>query len=267
MSIVAGVGFRGDNVAVRRGARGSMILLALALVFLALNSAGAADVPSVPAGFKRLLPTAPVWLDATNKRLVMVGEVVQTEGQMEMFACLKKTKEHESILAIDTQAYAVHAGLVAIGAEPGSPARFLPEYAPARGTEINITLYWTAADGQRKSAPAQSWLTNTRTRLPMQQSWVFGGSGFWVDPLTKERHYQAEEGDFICVSNFTTALLDVPVQSSQANDALLFEANPDVVPPKGTRVTVVLTPQLKDQPAVRGDDPRVDQLPASSVSP
>ena len=33
-------------------------------------------------------------------------------------------------------------------------------------------------------------------------------------------------GDFICVSNFPSAMLDLPIESSQANEQLLFQALP-----------------------------------------
>ncbi len=41
---------------------------------------------------------------------------------------------------------------------------------------------------------------------------MFGGSGFWVNKETGEKHYMAKSGDFICVSNFPTAMLDLPVE-------------------------------------------------------
>jgi hypothetical protein len=72
---------------------------------------------------------------------------------------------------------------------------------------------------------------------------VFAGSGFWTDPNTGQRHYQAESGDLICVSNFSSATLDLTIQSSANNDALSFEAFTERIPPKGTPVTLVLTPQ------------------------
>ena len=42
-----------------------------------------------------------------------------------------------------------------------------------------------------------------------------------------EKYYQADGGDFICVSNFPTALLDLPIASTQTNDSLLFTAATD----------------------------------------
>ena len=46
----------------------------------------------------------------------------------------------------------------------------------------------------------------------------------------------------ICVSNFPTAMLDLPFESSQQNAELLFEAFPDRVPPRDTEVDIVLMP-------------------------
>ena len=77
----------------------------------------------------------------------------------------------------------------------------------------------------------------------MEFDWVFAGSGFWKDEDTGESHYQADGGDFICVSNFPTAMLDLPVPSSQSNDALNFTAFTANIPPKGTKVRMVLRPR------------------------
>ncbi len=41
----------------------------------------------------------------------------------------------------------------------------------------------------------------------------------------------AESGDLICVSNFTTAMLDIPIESSQSNEGLMFEASTGKIPP------------------------------------
>jgi hypothetical protein len=79
----------------------------------------------------------------------------------------------------------------------------------------------------------------------MEHPWVFAGSRFWTDEETGRQYYQAEGGDFICVSNFGTAALDIPVESSQSNDALEFEAFTEHIPPLGTPVRLVLKPVLK----------------------
>ncbi|MFM1904766.1 MAG: hypothetical protein RLZZ440_2666, partial [Planctomycetota bacterium] len=70
---------------------------------------------------------------------------------------------------------------------------------------------------------------------------VFAGSGFWRDPADGKDHYQADGGDMICVSNFPTAMLDLPIESSESNEALLFEAFVGRVPPRGTAVELVFS--------------------------
>jgi hypothetical protein len=221
------------------------------------NPTPPAAVAANPPGLTRLSPKFEVWIDKQNKRVVMLGDVCLREGQMEMFACIKNTKEHESIVSVPTEAYIVHAALVAVGAEPGHPARFRPAYQSATGTVVEVSLYWSDSQGKRQAANAEDWLKNLRTGKPLDQPWVFAGSAFWTD-TSGQRHYQAEDGDFICVSNFPSAMLDLPIESSQSNSALLFEAMSARIPPKGTRLSLVLTPHLKGLADDRGGDPKAD---------
>ena len=79
----------------------------------------------------------------------------------------------------------------------------------------------------------------------MTHHWVFAGSSFWTDPADNKRYYRAEGGDVICVSNFPTAMMDLPIESTQANEELLFEAFTEHIPPRGTPVRVILAPKLK----------------------
>ncbi len=227
-----------------------------------LLTAGGADPVVDTTGLTRLAPEQEVWVDKANRRVILVGEIVRREGPMEMFACLRRTKEHESVVAVNCKAQLAHAGLIAVGAEAGNPVKFLPEYKAAAGTEVDVLLYWSDEKGQRQQARAQQWLRQSKTGKEMEYPWVFAGSGFWVDRQSGERFYQAEDGDFICVSNFVTAMLDVPVKSSQENSGLLFEAFTERIPPRKTRVTLVLSPRLKDIKNERGNDPRLDLLPA-----
>jgi len=200
-----------------------------------------------PPGMKRLLKGYDVWLDPKYKRVVVDGTVALREGPLEMLSCPRGTKEHEAIIAADTKAYAVHAGLLAVGAEAGSPVQFQPDYKPATGTEVDVELIWTDKDGKAHRAKGQDWVQNVKTGKALEHPWVFGGSGFWTDEMTGEKVYLAESGDFICVSNFPTAMMDLPVPSSQSNDALLYHAFTEKIPPIGTRVRMVLTPKKAEK--------------------
>lgn len=194
--------------------------------------------------WKKLAPN--LWADTKHKWVILDGQVVLREGPpLEMFACLKNTKEHESIVAVDVKAMLVHAALMAIGAKPGTPVEFTPKYKAATGPEIEIRLLWTDAKGKRHKDRAQDWILNTTTGKAMTFPFVFAGSSMWKDPATGEQHYAAEGGDLICVSNFPSATIDLPVESSQSTEGLLFEAFTDHIPPLGTRVRMVLIPKLK----------------------
>lgn len=255
-----------------------------------------------------------VLIDLKAKRLLVKSEVVMREGLLEMLVCLKQTKEHESLLSVDAKAQVIHAGLVALGAEVGSPAKFLPDYKPATGQQIDIFFSWTDAEGKLHRDAAQKWVRHatrryfvekldpipksfaipadsdlkwdekhkellwygpmsetqrdgllklnqaasfqqainsffkqTQTRQ-MEANWVFAGSGFTTDADTGEKFYLAEAGDLICVANFTTATLDLAIESSATNDTLMFEAYTERIPPLGTKVTMELVPVFK-QPA------------------
>src|SRR5690606_11330181 len=107
--------------------------------------------------------------------------VCLTRGLLEMFACLRGSKEHESIISVKSRAYVVHAALLALGAQSGSPAKWEPKYIPATGTEIDITIYWTDDKGEQKKAKAQDWVRDIKTQKALQFPWVFAGSAFHRD--------------------------------------------------------------------------------------
>jgi hypothetical protein len=199
-----------------------------------------------PKGATRLSPDYDVWLDPQRGVVLVDGQVSLRRGMLEMFACIRNTKEHESIVTADTQAFLVHAGLLRLGAEPGHPAQFVPEFKPPTGSEIEITVEWRDEDGKEHSAKAQDWIRDLKTGEAMAYPFVFTGSRFWTDEETGKQYYQAEGGDFICVSNFGTAALDIPVESSQSNDALEFEAFTERIPALGTPVRLVLKPLIKE---------------------
>ncbi|MEX2174051.1 MAG: YdjY domain-containing protein [Pirellulaceae bacterium] len=205
----------------------------------------AAETPAaeVPAELVRLSKTHDIWLDKKRNAVVIDGEVCLRAGQLEMFACPKGTKEHESIVSLNCLPEQAHAGLLAAGAKPGTAVKFDPEYQPATGPVIDIYVLWRDEQGGKHQARAQEWIKHAKTGKAMEYDWVFAGSGFWKDEETGKEHYQANGGDFICVSNFPTATLDLPVQSSQANADLLFHAFTEKIPPKKTKVRLVLIPR------------------------
>lgn len=177
-----------------------------------------------------------------KRRVIINAYVCLREGQLELLLCRKMTKEHEAILAADIDARVVHAGLLASGAKPGSPVHYRPKYRPAHGSVIKVTLEYRGKDGKTVSVPAQQWILNVRTKKQMEHDWVFAGSQFQQLEPDQPPYYAANGGDVICVSNFETAMLDLPVELPNENNQLVFDAFTERIPPLGSQVLVILEP-------------------------
>ena len=97
----------------------------------------------------------------------------------------------------------------------GRKPRRLDSATTGQGPDAPTTKYAHNALGQRvfKTEPLFSSAATPGTGKNLNIDWVFAGSGFWKDEETGKQHYQANGGDFICVSNFPTATLDLPVHT------------------------------------------------------
>ncbi len=196
---------------------------------------------TAPPDATRLSAKERVWVDRKNHRVIVDGYIAVREGQLEMLACPVFTKEHEAVVAVFCKAATVHAGLLAAGASTGKPVQWEPAYTPPTGSEIQIQAEWSDLSGKKQEIDARRWVRQGgQEDKHLQYNWVFAGSGFWEDPETKQRRYLAESGDLICVSNFSTATLDIPVKSTEANSGLLFLAYTQRIPPSGTPVRLIL---------------------------
>lgn len=146
--------------------------LAVSSAFLSLCAVSLAEptdpadkpAPAAAAAPVPLNPGQTVLLDLPNNRLLLKTQVVLREGVLEMFVCKSQTKEHESILSVDADAYLIHAGLLALGAQPGTPARFDEKYHPPTGQKIDIFVIWTDEEGMEHRKPVQSWIRHVTRR-------------------------------------------------------------------------------------------------------
>lgn len=189
----------------------------------------------------RLSPKNEVWIDRKSKAVILAGTICCREGPLEMFACPRGTKEHESVVAVHSQSKIVHAALLAAGLKSGTPVAFEPKYKPAEGPVVEIIAVWRDEKTKKQNrVRAQQWVRHVTTKKPMQSNWVFAGSGFWKDPKSGKEYYLADGGELICVSNFSTATLDLTVESPQDNNELFFESFTENIPPLGTPVWLVM---------------------------
>lgn len=199
------------------------------------------EAKKVPVGKNVVLEV----LSDKKRRVLVDAEVCLREGMLEQMLCRKQTKEHEAILSADVDARQIHAALIAAGAEAGSPVRFVPKFRPPSGTTIKVSVQYKDKD-KLVTVPAQSWIKNAKSNKPLQSDWVFAGSRLVTNPLDPDgkKHYLANDGDVICVSNFETALLDLPLNSPKDDADRVFVANTERIPPLETKVVVILEPVI-----------------------
>jgi hypothetical protein len=204
-----------------------------------------APVSSTPEAKKTLL--APnVWLEVQGKhrRVILSGEICLREGALELLMCRKATKEHEAIVTADVDGRDVHKALNVAGANEGSPVRYRPKFQPAKGTAIRVLIQYEDKAGKVVTVNGRDWVKNMKTGKTLETDWVFAGSYLVDNPLDpkKPKQYLANDGDLICVSNFETAMLDVPIASSKDDADREYVAFTERIPPLGTKVSIILEP-------------------------
>ncbi|WP_236625616.1 YdjY domain-containing protein [Rhodopirellula baltica] len=207
-----------------------------------------ADKYAAPPEAKQITKLPDLWIDPKAKRIYIDGYVTMRKGALEMFACPVGTKEHESVVAAFAKSKEVHAALLALGTKSGTPVSYDPEFKPPTGQPVAVWVTWRDEAGKFKVADARTWVQNNETKEPLAEQWVFAGSQLWTDPVDKVTHYSADSGDMICVSNFSSAMLDVPFSSSAQAGNLLFLAHTERIPEQATSVRLVLVPQFENDP-------------------
>lgn len=201
----------------RRICAASMAVMLSITILSATQAADdkAAERPEATAkdsDLKPLNPAGTVLVDAKGKRLILKSEVALREGLLELLVCLKRTKEHESILAVDAQAQIIHAGLLAIGAKPGSPVRWQPEFQPATGQPIDIFFTWTDDDGKLHREPAQSWVRHA-TRRYFVEKLDPAPKGFKI-PADSELKWDSKNGELLWYGHMSDSDRDAALKIS-----------------------------------------------------
>jgi hypothetical protein len=134
-----------------------------------------------------------------------------------------------------------------LGLSPGKPAAYIPgddliepRLIPPRGAGVAITCTYKDKQGKPHAVSASDWVsTGKGKKAKPPEYWVFIGSQVLPDGT-----YLADvEGEIISVSNFASAVIDVPFKSSKSDEARLFAVDKGAVPPVGTKVTVRIKPR------------------------
>ncbi len=171
------------------------------------------------------------------------GWVNMQEGLIEVFACSPGGKVHESVIVLDCLPSGVHAGLLALGADAGSPVEYGAEdaYRAPQGEGIIIEVRYQTAEGKTEQVRAEDWIWNpTKERSMEHVAWLFTGSFMQPNPPQKETYAADYVKSIITTYHDPSTIIENPLLTGQ--DDTLFYANKNRVAPVGTPVTVRIRP-------------------------
>jgi hypothetical protein len=244
--------------------------LALLVPLLALVGA---DAPPAPPATQPLGKLPHMTVDAKAREVRVDCEAVKADYPLEFLAVMNNTNEYEAVVRTQAKPSNLHLGLLMIGLKPGTPVHYSEStktWQPPTGPPVDIWFEYQK-DGKTVKVPAYRWMRDVKTKkeaTPM--AWVFTGS-----KVQEDGSYAADTtGCLVGVINNELSVLDVPALKSRALEAREYERNPDLIPPTGTAVTMILSPaadQSTTQPTtasgtelsdVHIDQAKVDRLRA-----
>ncbi|MEM8835909.1 MAG: YdjY domain-containing protein [Planctomycetota bacterium] len=189
-----------------------------------------------------------VEFEARVSPLVHASDPRDDEFPLEQFVCIPDTKEHESLLVTDALPSHIHAALLLIGLEPGSPTTWTNlgnrvAVTPPDGPRVNVEFVHVEDGAERVISPVE-WVRHVEGGEELEsKSFVFAGSV--IRQMNARERYEADDaGTVIGLASFGTEVLAWPeLVSHEFDDGdLVWFADLDVIPPNGTPVTVRLTP-------------------------
>jgi hypothetical protein len=167
---------------------------------------------------------------------------------LELVACSPDSREHESLVVTNARPSHIHAALLMLGLEPGTPGRFEISgrsliAIPPTGPALAITLRPVSASGTAEESP-ESWIEVLPDRTTLEpQQWVFAGSRF-VSFQGQERYAADFEGTIIGLTTFGSEVIaPIAMHHHDTNyEESSFLARANRMPKFNTPVTIVITP-------------------------
>lgn len=211
-------------------------------------------------------------INAKGKYVDVDGTICLDDGVLEVVACTKDTKEHESIIQLRAKPVDIHMALLLIGAAPGAPVTHKQVgegeemrwvFYPASGQPVELSLIHSVEGGKelvtpiaefiqkiaQEDVPAQGQGRSERKMEKLPTSiFLFMGSQLIENGDGPRRYIAEESGNVIAISTFGDEMLGLSEQYSSSNGSLLWEVNSDKIPAVGTKVRLRLKP-IFDAPA------------------
>ena len=235
------------------------IFICFVIVLGASILPAAAEPPAAKEPFK-----LPGLVINAEKRCVDVDATVCLEqGALELIACTKDSKEHESVVVVEALPVHIHTALLLLGARNGNPAMRRPinkeqtlwADVPPRGDPIDVFLEFKDAEGKAVERPIGDFIMRSdedgdapadERAGGFSSTFIFAGSQLHGEKDGPKKYLADVTGNVISISTFGDELLCLPDIQSHENGALMWQINSDLLPKLGTKVILRLC--LKKQP-------------------
>lgn len=209
----------------------------------------------------------------------VAAKVCLQSGLLELIACTKDSKEHESIVMVEAKPSHIHTALLLLGAKPGNPAmrRIIDEEGmrfidiPPRGGEIDVFL--VLGDETRTEHPISDFIqrADRYDAFPHEQegegegeaedrafpthTFLFVGSILHGQGDGPRRYLCDQSGHVISLATFGDEVLCLPGIHADLNSELMWEINTTKLPPLDTKVTLRLRPRREAPPPDEASPP------------
>ena len=245
-----------------------LLSVLLAAVAIAADPAVVApdkkEEPAVGNPVLEKLKALGVTINSKERYVDVSSSICLAAGALELVACTKDTKEHESIVMVEAKPVYIHTALLLLGAKPGTPAmqRLVSENpdrwldVPPSGSPLEVSLVYQEKDGKTVVRPISDFIEASKDeqdqvfsgqpqakadeKLKFPSTFLFTGSQMLANGDGPKRYLADDSGNVISVSTFGDEVLSLPEVVGQANDALMWEVDPTHLPPLGTKVMLRL---------------------------
>lgn len=215
------------------------------------RQAGAPPVERVDADRVRV---GRVMVDRQRHLIHLPGRVNMEEGILEYYACGTNGKLHESVLEVFAEPSHIHLGLLLAGNDAATWDRSDKTRAPTlvkAGSPLDLWLVWRRpADGIVQVTRAEEWLYDrsvTGAAAPLD--WYFHGSVFWNGRYSAD----TDRSIFSLIpDDSSVAMVGGDKGNPYRGERQGFEVYKQVIPPRGTPVTLVVTQRGAPAPATEG---------------
>ena len=178
-----------------------------------------------------------VVFDIGKREVTVPGEINIVGGDIniEFFACGKLGKTHESILIVDAEPIYMLTALGVLDFEAGRNLVVEGDPRPPIGSPVDIWVEWKQGD-EVVSRRARELVWNAFSEQPMQDTpWIFTGGRIKNRQFTTQLFH-----NIIAVYRDPDSLFNHPLPTG--TDDRTYRVNTDVIPPKGTKVKVIIRP-------------------------